>query len=254
MALRDRAFSIARKFGFAKPPVDVFTHRVDASEAARFDVESASPLRRRFLSHQGRQIYKWVHSLDIYDDWCARFVETDVRLLEIGVFQGGSLELWRSHFGQRATIFGIDIDPACAARCDAPNQVRIGSQSDPAFLRATVAEMGGVDLVIDDGSHIGRDQRASFAALWPLLNDGGLYVIEDLLTSYLPGPYAGGYGRRGTGIDLVKALADAVQQPFHLRGGLGGNGLWSLHLYPNMAVIEKRAARPLAHIKTGAPA
>ncbi|HEX8351009.1 MAG TPA: class I SAM-dependent methyltransferase, partial [Hymenobacter sp.] len=163
-------------------------------------------LARQFSEKTGRGADKWLHYLPIYEAHFDRFRETDLRMLEIGVFNGGSLELWRGYFGAKATIFGIDIDQRCAELFDPPNQVRIGSQADCKFLRSVVHEMGGVDLVIDDGSHIAEHQRQSFDCLFPLLNDGGLYVIEDLHTSYWPGAYQGGYRRRGTAIEFVKLL------------------------------------------------
>ncbi len=70
---------------------------------------------------------------------------------------------------------------------DAPNQVRIGSQDDPAFLRSVIDEMGSPDIILDDGSHVSDHQKISFETLWPLLKVGGLYVIEDLHTAYFPG-------------------------------------------------------------------
>jgi hypothetical protein len=83
-------------------------------------------------------------------------------MLEIGVFKGGSLELWREYFGPAATIFGVDVNPKCADYVTAPNQVRIGSQDDALFLEKVVLEIGTLDIVLDDDSHIGHHQRRSF--------------------------------------------------------------------------------------------
>ena len=105
-------------------------------------------------------------------------------MLEIGVFMGGSLALWRKFLGPDAVIFGIDINPSCIAFDGQFACVRIGSQDDPQFLRSIVAEMGGIDVVLDDGSHIASHQRASFDLLFPLLSDGGHYIVEDMHTAY----------------------------------------------------------------------
>jgi cephalosporin hydroxylase len=225
---------------------------VSPAQAEAWAARTASPLARSFLSHRGRIAHKWVHYCEVYEPHFARFVGSEVKLLEIGVSQGGSLELWRDYFGEQATIFGIDIDPACRTRYDPPNQVRIGSQDDPDFLRSVVAEMGGIDLVIDDASHIGRHQRASFKALFPLLNEGGLYVIEDLLTSYWPGHFEGGYRRPGTGIELIKGLIDDMHADFHDHsGGLAGPAIPAIHVYSSTAVIEKRTYGPMGHFRIG---
>ena len=89
----------------------------------------------------------------------------------------------RKYFGNSATIFGIDIDLGCLKFNGVDGEVRSGSQSDPAFLRSVVAEMGGVDIVLGDGSHVQSDIRDSFHTLYPLLNEDGLYMLEDLHTA-----------------------------------------------------------------------
>ena len=60
--------------------------------------------------------------------------------------------MWRQYFGQDATIFGIDIDPNCLKYNDDVAQVRIGSLVDAKSLRQVIDEMGGIDIVIDDGT------------------------------------------------------------------------------------------------------
>ncbi|MFN3584670.1 class I SAM-dependent methyltransferase [Phenylobacterium sp.] len=172
------------------------------------------PLEAMFYEGAGRGVTKWTHYLPIYDRVFAPWRGRPVRMLEIGVFQGGSLDLWRRYFGPDAVLFGVDIEPACAGRVTPPNQVRIGSQDDAAFLHSVVDEMGGLDIVLDDGSHIGRHQWASFRALWPRLEAGGMYLIEDLHSSYWPG-LEGGIGRPDTGIGLAKALIDDMHGWYH---------------------------------------
>lgn len=169
----------------------------------------SSSITRLFNEHRGRLITKWSHYPDLYERHFASFRGTAVRFLEIGVQFGGSLELWRKYFGANAVIFGIDVDPQCADRVDPPNQVRIGSQDDAGFLHSVVEEMGTPDIILDDGSHIGEHQIASFQTLFPLLRDGGLYVIEDVCTSYWR-QWQGGLKRRGTAIEFTKELIDGM--------------------------------------------
>ncbi|MEP6855506.1 MAG: hypothetical protein ABJA33_08565, partial [Pedococcus sp.] len=126
--------------------------------------------------HSGRLLHKWRHYLDVYERELTPYREgfatpgsptRPLRFLEIGVSEGGSQQFWRSWFGSEAVIFGVDIDPSCADLVDpAVSTVRIGSQADPEFLRRVVEEMGGLDLVLDDGSHIAAHQKASFETLW----------------------------------------------------------------------------------------
>jgi hypothetical protein len=218
----------------------------DESIAAR---RSAAPgtLEELFYAHDGRLIQKWAHYLPIYEEVFAPYRATDVHLLEIGVSGGGSLELWRRYFGPEAVIYGIDINPACAERVDAPNQVRIGSQADPRFLSSVIAEMGRVDVILDDGSHVAEHQVASFAALWPRLVDGGLYLIEDLHTAYWAKTFNGGYRREGTAIEMIKELVDDMHGWYHTRGSRHAprDELASITIFDSIAVIKKqRRPRP----------
>jgi len=204
-------------------------------------------LANLFFAHDGRVIHKWVHYLDIYDRHFAHLRNKPVRLLEIGVSKGGSLELWRKYFGRSATIFGIDIDPACASRVSPPNQVRIGSQDDPAFLAGVISEMGPPDIIIDDGSHVGRHQCAAFHTLFPALNDHGLYVIEDVHTAYWP-RYQGRYLRR-----LLRGMIDDLHGWYHDRRSStpAKEQISAIHVYDSVLVIEKRRKGRPGHIKVG---
>lgn len=174
-------------------------------------------------------------------------------MLEIGVLYGGSLDMWRQYFGEKATIFGIDIDSACAKRASAPNNVRIGSQGDADFLRSVVQEMGGVDVVIDDGSHIAGHQRASFDALFPLLSEGGVYAIEDMHTAYWPGYYQGGYGRPTTAVGLIKQMIDDLHGWYHSRPRktTACENVRAVHVYDSLALIEKGSRGKPLHVKMG---
>lgn len=101
------------------------------------------------------------------------------RVLEIGVQGGGSLKIWRDMFPE-AEIVGVDIDPECKKHEDERITVQIGSQSDVKFLES----LGEFDIIIDDGGHTMTQQQVSLKWLMPQLREGGIYVIEDLHTSY----------------------------------------------------------------------
>ena len=102
------------------------------------------PLLPIYAGHEGAVVHKWHHYIPLYDRYLSRFRGQPVRFLEIGVFRGGSLEMWREFLGPEAVIFGIDIDPECAQFDGNAGQVRIGSQDDPAFLNSVIDEMGGI--------------------------------------------------------------------------------------------------------------
>jgi hypothetical protein len=108
-----------------------------------------------------------------------------INVLEIGVAAGASLNMWLRYFS-KATIIGIDIDPACAALSRGRAAVKIGSQDDDAFM-TEVARAHPPSVVIDDGSHIAIHILRSFEAVFPLLLPGGTYVVEDLVFHFACG-------------------------------------------------------------------
>lgn len=225
------------------------------------------PLTDLFFAHDGRLIHKWVHYLEIYERHLAPYrdgfplpdgTRRPLRLLEIGVSQGGSLQLWRKYFGPEAVIFGIDVDERCAALDEPETRVRIGSQADSAFLNSVVAEMGGVDVVIDDGSHRAPHQRASFDVLFPSLSFGGLYIAEDLHTAYWALDFSGGYRRPGTFIEVSKSLVDGMHAWYHRwpisrRARRAQSEIFSVCFYDSVVVIEKRRRERPTVVKVGRP-
>jgi methyltransferase family protein len=130
-------------------------------------------LREVFAMHTGRLIDKWSHYFPIYEHHFAKFVGRPIRLLEIGVGHGGSLQMWKRYFGPKAEIHGFDIDPRCEEYEEEQINIWIGDQSIIGPL------WGGLDIVIDDGSHLREDQVSSFKDLWPCVVPGGIYLIED---------------------------------------------------------------------------
>lgn len=196
-----------------------------------------------FAQHRGEGVDKWHHYLPLYDRYLGRWRGRPLRLLEIGVYRGGSLELWRKYFGPAATIFGIDIDPKCARFDGRDGQVRIGSQDDAAFLNKVIDEMGGLDVVIDDGSHMMPHIRASLAALFPRLSAGGTYLIEDLHTAYWK-EYGGGSGPENFHSTVHHMIADMhawyhdgeVQHP-DTAGQVTG-----IHIHDSMVILDKGTA------------
>ena len=227
---------------------------VDNFATAEFteDERNRSDLHRLFYGNQGPIVHKWKHYLPIYERHLAPFRNKAIRILEIGVFKGGSMRLWREYFGPEATIFGIDINPDCAAFDGQNAQVRIGSQDDSVFLEKVISEMGGLDIVIDDGSHVSPHQIASFKFLFPRLSQGGVYICEDLHTNYWRGWFQGGYRRSTTFIETCKRLVDDIHSDFHSRGSSAiSDEIVGIHFYNSMIVIDKGLHERPSHIQIG---
>ena len=200
-----------------------------------------------FAQHKGEGVDKWHHYLPLYERYFAPWRNRPLRFLEIGVFRGGSLELWRKFFGPEAVIYGIDIDPTCARFDGQHAQVRIGSQDDPDFLNRVVDEMGGVDVVLDDGSHVMAHIRASLDALFPRLSLGGLYVIEDLHTAYWRA--YGGNMRAANFYATVRAMIDDMHRWYHeadVQHPATAGKVTGIHVHDSMVVLDKGTAhRPV---------
>lgn len=216
-----------------------------ASEEAKARYLKSGGVNEAFFTHKGRIVHKWIHYLDIYERHLSPYRGKPLKMLEIGIDQGGSLEMWREYFGPDATIFGIDINPECAKRVNAPNQVRIGSQADPEFLRSVLDEIGTPDVILDDGSHVSEHQRTSFDVLFPKLREGGLYIIEDMHTSYFRG-FQGGYRRKGTAVEFVKNMIDDLHAWYHTKSTTtpAKDQIRGIHIYDSITVIEKQKIDP----------
>ena len=209
-----------------------------------------------FEKNQGRLIHKWVHYFDVYERHFDRFRGKDVVILEIGVSQGGSLQMWKDYFGNKAIIYGIDIDPRCKAFEEENIQIFIGSQSDRVFLRDVKKIIPKVDILIDDGGHTMKQQITTFEEMFDHIKEDGVYVCEDLLTSYWLS-YGGGYKRKGSFIEYSKNFIDYINT-WHannkqLKTTSFTRTAQSLHFYNSMLVIEKNRVEEPYAIKKGQP-
>lgn len=210
-------------------------------------------LLRIFSQNEGEVVHKWHHYIPLYDRYFAKFRGKPVKFLEIGVSKGGSLKMWRQYFGPEAKLYGIDIDPACARFDGQAGQVRIGSQDDTAFLASVVAEMGGVDVVLDDGSHVMAHVRATLAALFPVLSTGGVYMIEDLHTAFWK-KWGGGYGVAANVFADLGLIIDDMHIPYHghaARMPKVGPQVSGLHVHDSIIVLEKDAVFAPVHSQVG---
>ncbi len=211
-------------------------------------------LERYFRQNNKRLIAKWKHYFDAYDRHFARFRNKEVVILEIGVSQGGSLQMWKEYFGNKAKIYGIDINPTCKELEEDNIEIFIGSQADRNFLRSVKAKIPKLDILIDDGGHTMVQQIVSYEELFDHIKDDGVYLCEDLHTSYWL-PYGGGYKRRGTFIEYSKTFIDHLNAYHSEQKSLKVNyftrSVDSIHYYDSMIIIEKRKKEKPYEEKTG---
>ena len=213
----------------------------DVAQDLRERLGYDGPLTEIYSEGLAELVHKWHHYLPLYDRYFAPYRGSAVKFLEIGVYKGGSLEMWRRYFGESAVIFGIDINPECARFDGRSGHIRIGSQADLNFLAEVVEEMGGVDIVLDDGSHKMRHIRKSLEALYPKLSDNGLYMIEDLQTAYWF-KFGGGLRAPGNFFNTLRRLIDDMHHWYHERPprfpGMGTQ-LEAIHIHNALVVLEK---------------
>lgn len=203
-----------------------------------------------YAGNDGVRVHKWHHYLPLYDRYFARYRGTAVKFLEIGVNNGGSLQMWRRYLGPDAVLCGIDINPDCAQYDGHSGMVRIGSQDDPDFLAKVVTEMGGVDVVLDDGSHRMAHIDTSLRVLFPMLSQGGTYMIEDLHTAYYP-RFGGGLDAAGNFFNTVRRMIDDMHSWYHGKQRLAVPELAQefngLHIHDSVVVIDKAAPQRPTH-------
>ena len=139
-----------------------------------------------------------------------------LRLLEIGIQNGGSLEIWPKFFPNAQQIVGCDIRPECA-RLTYRNpriSVVVGDANSDEAQAAVLAHSAIFDVIIDDGSHASSDIVRSFARYFPHLSDGGIFVVEDLHCSYWK-EFDGGLFDPFSSVNFFKRLADGSSASRH---------------------------------------
>ncbi|MDC0195462.1 class I SAM-dependent methyltransferase [Candidatus Thioglobus sp.] len=194
-----------------------------------------------FKTNEKKLIHKWMHYFPIYEKFLNRFCNTTVTIIEIGVSQGGSLQMWERYLGPMATIIGIDIDLKCKKHEESNIHVRIGNQANKEFLKEIIDEFGEPDIVIDDGSHVMKDVIASFEYLYPKLSKNGVYLVEDMHTAYWP-EYGGGTEDEDNFIHYSKKLVDNINA-HHSRDSLKpnffSNNTFGMYFFDSVVLFER---------------
>lgn len=188
------------------------------------------------------------HYTQHYERHLAHLRSTRFTLLEIGIGGyrrrgkgGASLRMWK-HFFPRAQIIGLDIEDKSFVRAPRISTYQ-GSQTDGDLLRRIVSEAGGVKVVVDDGSHRPEHIRETFRLLFPLIDEDGIYIIEDTQTSYWP-RWGGSTDlqARDTTMALAKDLLDGLNyEEFEgeYQPSYSDQHVVGLHAYHNLLIIEK---------------
>ena len=199
------------------------------------------------------------HFFDVYES-LGLDRDQNYNLLEIGNRWCGSLWGWRVWLPE-SNIYGLDIDPETQKFANQNPELGIkvfqGDQKDVGLLKNIHKEAKKLHIVIDDGGHTMSQINTSFKTLWPLLEDGGVYVIEDLQCCYWPG-FEGGYKKEESSMEMIKSLFDNVHACYYKEEckdtkskrakdlivneptNYLDKSVASIHLYDSIAVIYKQ--------------
>ena len=161
-----------------RPPL---TLRVQMRQVAT--MSSDASLDRIGLHHGTDKSSAHHGYLDFYERFFGPERASLGKLLEIGVFSGQSIRMWREYF-PNATIIGADIEPDAQRHATDRITIELADQSNVADLVRLGTRHGPFDIVVDDGSHVWDHQILTLQYLYPFVRPGGFYVLEDIDTSY----------------------------------------------------------------------
>jgi hypothetical protein len=199
-----------------------------------------NPLWKYFCEHEeGPGIWKWTHYFDVYHRHFARFRGQKANMVEVGIYSGGSLGMWKDYFGRNIHIHGVDIEDACKCYEDQQTTVHIGDQEDRSFWADFRTKVDNIQILLDDGGHTPDQQMVTLEEMLPVMPPGSVYICEDIhgvsnrFTAFAAGLVTLLNAQNTEPGPIPVATATPIQQ-----------SLCSIHFYPYMLVIEKNAVAP----------
>lgn len=181
---------------------------------------------------------------EVYDKYFSQFSGKKITFVEIGIFGGGSLFMWREFFGKQARIIGIDLDENAKKWRDHGFEIFIGDQSSPSFWSDFFAEVGDVDIILDDGGHTYEQQIVTALSSMKNLRDGGLFVVEDAHTSFMK---EFGFPSRYTFVEWAKSKIADLNSRFpetNLLQTFFSKNVDSIHFHESIVVFSMKKNIP----------
>ena len=148
---------------------------------------------------------------EVYDELFQKYKNKKITFVEVGLLNGGSLEIWKNFFHPDSRIIGIDFNPECKKFEKQGYEIFIGDQSDENFWDSFFGKIGKIDVILDDGGHTNDQQIITTIKCAPFINDEGMIVIEDTHTSY---QYEFGNPSKYSFINFSKKIIDDVNYTF----------------------------------------
>lgn len=215
---------------------------------------SLSSLRECYRQHKGKISDKWSSYLDVYDRVLSEYRDQAISLLEIGVQNGGSLEIWNKYFPHAERLIGCDINPKCGELVYEQSNINIvvGDAGEANVSKLIREQCPAFDIIIDDGSHVSSDCIKNLRNYYKYVKPGGVYILEDLHCSYWQ-EFEGGLKESKSIINRLKEFVDYPNYEFwgHIPSNLeekereiGGKNadfrdIESISFFNSMVVIRK---------------
>lgn len=160
--------------------------------------------------HNDKLSVKWSSYIEKYDELFLKYKEKKINILEIGVQNGGTLEIYSKYFKQCQNIVGVDINPKCQNLKYSDDRIKviIGNINDNE-IKEQILNFPKFDIIIDDGSHSSQDIIKTFILYYNHLNDDGIYIVEDLHCSYWK-EHSGGLFFPISSISFFKKIVDII--------------------------------------------
>lgn len=168
-------------------------------------------LRSIYKAHTGKTSDRWESYFPVYDRIFATYRDKNLSLLEIGIQNGGSLEIWAKYFANAFKIIGCDINPLCGnlRYRDDRISVLIGDINSTSMLKKIASLSQALEIIIDDGSHFSDDIIRTFLLYFPVLSPGGTYVVEDTHCMYSD-KHQGGILKQTTAHHFFRLFVDLI--------------------------------------------
>lgn len=181
---------------------------------------------------------KWEKYFEVYDQIFEKYKEKKIVFVEVGVLNGGSLEIWKKYFHPESRIIGIDLNPDTKQFEQSGIEIYIGDQSNPQFWSNFFKEVGNIDILLDDGGHTNLQQIVTLVECIKNINDEGVLITEDTHTSYMkeftnPGKYSF--------INFTKKIIDDINYKFPNIGSFQyslSNYIYSIQYFESIVVFN----------------
>ncbi|MBT6231169.1 MAG: class I SAM-dependent methyltransferase [Candidatus Scalindua sp.] len=175
---------------------------------------------------------------EIYESVFNSYIGKPITFMEIGVFNGGSLHMWKEYFGDAARIIGVDLNPIALELEKDGFEVYIGDQESKDFWQELKRKVGNVDIILDDGGHKNGQQIATLFNGVDLVKNGGIIAIEDTHTSYFR---RFGNPSRFSFINYSKKIVDVMNSRFQFvrpKKSKFYNYVWSINYFESIVIFN----------------